>query len=588
MLVPSSSVRNEFIQKSWQRCQNQNFEPRDSPPEQHISSHFVKELQSKNEKLLHFAVPVFEKITPVIERSHHMASLIDKDGRIVYTAGKEASLGFTKTENLQIGINWSEERRGTNAVSLVLAEKTPIILQGAEHFFEENQLLTCAANPIYGADGTLIGVINVYSKVDLFDRTAISVAQMAAESIQNKMIVDQIEREKFVAINELDRVSDHHPQPLISLDNNEVIIRANEAARRLLGEHCVGTVFTKQDHFRMEIISDTANKYWKSFAVHTPSPEKPKKNSSTLYSFADIVGSCPTLKKQIHLGKKAAATDLSILLHGESGTGKELFAQSIHTESARSSQPFVAVNCGAIPENLIESELFGYEKGAFTGANQHGQIGKFEAAHGGTLFLDEIGDMPPRAQVSLLRVLQERAITPVGSTKVKPVDVRIIAATHRSLPEEIQAGRFRSDLYYRLKEIQLNLPSLHNRTDLMEIAAFILEQLQPPKKLAEQAKAAVQKHHWPGNFRELKSTLQQAAFLADTNVIEAEDLQMEEKITNSGSQPILSLVESESRVIKQALEASDWNIKKSAEWLGITRNRLYRKIELYGLEQSNE
>ena len=218
------------------------------------------------------------------------------------------------------------------------------------------------------------------------------------------------------------------------------------------------------DQFIIDTFTSDCKNTIRSVAIH-----QKNKKEKRLYTFSDIKGNCPSIIRTKKMAEKAATTDIPILLIGETGTGKELFAQSIHSSSLRSHSPFVAVNCGAISESLIESELFGYIGGSFTGANQEGRKGKFEAAQNGTLFLDEIGDMSLRAQVTLLRALQEKEITPVGSTTAKEIDVRIIAATNKDLVKEIEAKRFRADLYYRLKGIQITLPTLRVRTDLIQI-----------------------------------------------------------------------------------------------------------------------
>ncbi|KXH81812.1 sigma-54-dependent Fis family transcriptional regulator [Sporosarcina sp. HYO08] len=305
-----------------------------------------------------------------------------------------------------------------------------------------------------------------------------------------------------------------------------------------------------------------------------------------LYTFADIKGSCASLIRTKKMAKRAAVTDIPILLIGETGTGKELFAQSIHSSSLRGHAPFIAVNCGAIAENLIESELFGYIGGSFTGANQEGKKGKFEAAQYGTLFLDEIGDMTPRAQVTLLRALQEKEITPVGGVTSKKVDVRIIAATNKNLLEEIEHNRFRADLYYRLRGIQLTLPTLRQRRDLIQIATSILEEIGYSSLIiSEKAKQKILHYRWPGNIRELKSILIEAAFLSDGQVIRSEDLQIEmrhPKFENEAEENPLR--NAEKMVIEKYLKIAEGNISVAAAGLQISRNTLYRKMKEYNIE----
>ncbi|MGE5704077.1 MAG: sigma-54 interaction domain-containing protein, partial [Clostridia bacterium] len=336
-----------------------------------------------------------------------------------------------------------------------------------------------------------------------------------------------------------------------------------------------------------QTISDQTNRLWRSVALHK-NPESPDKRS-LLGGFARLAGSCPRIVHTKELALKAALTHYPVLLLGESGTGKELVAQSIHQASTRANQPFIAVNCSAIPDSLVESELFGYESGAFTGANREGNIGKFEAAKQGTIFLDEIGDMSLRAQAALLRVLQEKVVTPVGSTRTRPVHARVIAATHRNLLEEIKAGRFRQDLYYRLKGIQITLPPLRERTDVVELAEHLLQQMNggnTTQAFSPEAQKLLASYDWPGNVRELQSVLIQASFLAEGRVIESEHLQLEPSVLAPESSEVLSLRDAEIAAIEKSLVASGWNVSKAAKLLKIGRNTLYRKMEEYRIANS--
>lgn len=310
--------------------------------------------------------------------------------------------------------------------------------------------------------------------------------------------------------------------------------------------------------------------------------------------FSDIVSEDSGMSEAISFAKRAATLDISLFISGESGTGKELFAQSIHGASLRNNKPFIALNCSAIPESLLESELFGYEKGAFTGANNSGQVGKFEAADGGTLFLDEIGDMSLPAQATLLRVLQEHAVTRIGGINPRPIDVRIIAATHKNLQEEIAAGRFRADLYYRLNGFTIKLPALRERSDLVLLAGYILSRIPFKKEeteLTEDAKTFIREYEWPGNFRQLQNVLQQATFMANQKQITKEMLTsicpISSNSTNEREQPEMtgakSLQEHEVNAIKQVLQQTKGNISHAAKQLNIGRNTLYRKLKAYNL-----
>ena len=323
-------------------------------------------------------------------------------------------------------------------------------------------------------------------------------------------------------------------------------------------------------------------------------------------TFANVVGESPALKEALRLARLAANSISTVLLQGETGTGKEIFAQSIHNSSARSDGPFVAINCAAIPRELINTELFGYEGGAFTGADRQGRPGKFEQAHGGTLFLDEIGDMPLDLQTSLLRAIETRTIVRIGGHRIIPSDVRIIAATHIDLREEARRGNFRSDLYYRLHVLAIKIPALRERPDdlLLLVQHFLLRQsrvLSRTFTIAPEALAGLRQYTWPGNVRELENMLERITYLMPNNTITVNDLpidmqqpldhpvQLEE--TEPPSTAIASKngalkeqsVNAEVQAIITALHAGDGHAARAAALLGISRTTLWRKIVKYGL-----
>jgi transcriptional regulator with PAS, ATPase and Fis domain len=321
--------------------------------------------------------------------------------------------------------------------------------------------------------------------------------------------------------------------------------------------------------------------------------------------FDDIIGSSPAMQTAKEWGALAAACSSTVLLLGESGTGKEIFARAIHNASARSRAPFLAINCAALPETLIESELFGYADGSFTGARKGGQAGKFELANGGTVFLDEIGEMSGAMQAKLLRVLQERTIQRVGSSREIPVDIRIIAATHRDLTREVEAGRFREDLYYRVAVLEVRIPALRERReDIAPLAACLLRRItlrleRPPVEITEDCLAHLAGFSWPGNVRQLENVLERAVVaLRGGSLLQAEGIHLPpamQRFTGEAAAPAApapvpisapaaqSLRDLERSAIAEALAACGGNIKKAAQQLGIARNTLYRKMEDYQL-----
>ena len=305
-----------------------------------------------------------------------------------------------------------------------------------------------------------------------------------------------------------------------------------------------------------------------------------------------IIGNSDAIQTVMRKAEKIAGTDISTLLLGESGTGKEVFARTIHEHSPRKDRPFVAINCASIPENLLESELFGYEKGAFTGANKT-TIGKIETAQGGTLFLDEIGDMPIGLQAKMLRFLQERVIERVGGRNEIPVDIRVICATHRDIQSMVGEETFREDLFYRIGEIPINIPPLREREqDIILLARTFLNQYREEfnakaKSFSDGAIRAMLAHRWPGNIRELQNKLKSAVIMAEGTVIQADDLGLLEPSEDFESE-ILNLREvreqAESKAIRKAYQRADKNMSKTAELLGVTRPTLYSLIDKYHLE----
>jgi len=355
-----------------------------------------------------------------------------------------------------------------------------------------------------------------------------------------------------------------------------------------LGNDAVTGLFTEQDLSLLQVWAAQA-----SVTVHAALLLNQLKTTNRNLraqlrrtSQGDIIGSCQPMKQVFRMIRKISPTDISALILGETGTGKELVAKEIHRLSPRSKQPFISINCGAIPENLLESELFGHKKGAFTGAVTD-KIGKFEGANGGTLFLDEIGEMPMNLQVKLLRVLQERVIERVGDLTPRPVDIRVVAATNKDLDEEIREGRFREDLFYRLNEITLQLPPLRDRgDDIHQLGKFFLnhyaEQYSTKAKgFTNDAVLAMRNYYWPGNVRQMENRIKKAVIMSDRALLNTEDL----GIQASRKRDIQPLADAEEQFkigyIKDALELNNWNKAQTARDLGVDPRTIFRYIEKF-------
>ena len=309
-----------------------------------------------------------------------------------------------------------------------------------------------------------------------------------------------------------------------------------------------------------------------------------------IYEFDDFIGSGPTLQNKINLAKEFSNINKNTLLEGESGTGKDLFSQSIHNFSDRKSGPFVAINCANYPIDLFDSELFGYDEGAFTGAKKGGKSGKFELADGGTLFLDEIGEMPMQMQAKLLRAIETKQVTRLGSNKTITTDVRIIAATNRDLESMIEKKQFREDLYYRLKILYLKIPPLRERKeDIKELCDHFIEKINPEmenpvSKISDEAMELIRAYDWPGNIRQLENILSIAMFMSGGGILEKPHLiQAGLECTQKKSREINKLEDSSIEILQNALEENAYNIKQTSELLGISRNTIYRKMKKYGI-----
>lgn len=341
-----------------------------------------------------------------------------------------------------------------------------------------------------------------------------------------------------------------------------------------------------------DILSFIVNRAFRMHELEKENQELSTGNSSS--NLAGVIASSPKMLEICRMIERIAPADVTTLLLGETGTGKEVLAKAIHQLSPRKEQPFCAINCGAIPENLLESELFGHEKGSFTGATQMKQ-GKIELANGGTLFLDEIGDMPISLQVKLLRFLQERVIERVGGVKQIPVDVRVVCATHQNLQQQIDQNLFREDLYYRVSEITLNIPPIRDREgDAIIIAQALLknfvQQMQRPQlTFSDDAMRAIKSYNWPGNVREIINKVKRAVIMADEKIISVSDLEL----SNSSEMPEEALNlrhirdTAEKMAITQALQAAQNNMAKAARLLGITRPTLYNLTDKLGINTSD-
>ncbi|HJV46375.1 MAG TPA: sigma-54-dependent Fis family transcriptional regulator [Bacillota bacterium] len=600
---------DSWLEKSWKRSRKYKVDP--SIAKDAILGEFeFKQLREKKESLLRVVIPKLNSLTDYLKTFQSIILVSDLEGCILESIGDPVFLKDHEKIQLCKGAYWSEKVRGTNTAGTTIVEQKPIAIVGNQHYLELIHKLYCTSSPIFDPRGDLVAVLNITGYHEKYHPSLLGMVDILAKEIEDWLLINQPENQLIIA---LDSQQKRNQRAILAVNTDGVIIGANREARMLghltnatIGKAEISEIFSgiqpllqrkKEIHpgdlFPLQSKKNGQNQLFASIILDTRSSNKPiektiKKNDEEpkIYprTFEDIHGIDRDFLSAINLAKKAAAIDYTILITGESGTGKDIVAQAIHRASPRSHKPFIAINCGAVPKSLLESELFGYEGGAFTGARQTGQPGKFEQAHGGTLFLDEIAEMPMEMQVVLLRVMQDFTFTRVGGTKPISVDVRIITATHTDLWKKVQDGSFRADLFYRLEGIHIILPPLRRRTDRLHVAQLLLRNIQEKLEkvdliLSSASKRLIQNYSWPGNVRQMLGALRSASFLAESGVIEPDHFP-----PYILSNPIIlkqdgSLEQAENEVIIETINKTGGNLSQTSRILGIGRSTLYRKLK---------
>lgn len=577
LIDPSSKGHFDFIKRAHRRSEKAGLSEQSAVQFEPASRSIIKELVEKNNRLRHSALPFMETLREQIISTHSMVILTDATGTIIEALGDDEFLRKAEKVALQPGVQWSEDAKGTNAIGTALIEELPTVVHAQDHFLQANHFLTCSAAPIFDPEGMPLGVLDVTGDYRSYHRHTMGLVRMSAQMIENHLfncsfqdaIIVQFHPRgeflgsavegaaafspagKFLAANRVAMIQfgmsqnalkmhtfsslfgmplsgliDHYrasnPAPLtLCLHNGNQVI-----ARATLGSVGRSNLFTAASLVKQNSNADHAHANHVALSQNQQMANAMQKHRN-LSSLKYLNTGDAAIAKVIEKVGKVIDKDIPILILGETGTGKEILAQAIHNDSPRHNKPFVAVNCASIPETLIESELFGYEDGAFTGARKKGAQGKILQANGGTLFLDEIGDMPISLQARLLRVLQERVVTPLGSQKSYPVNLMVICATHRNLRDLITSGHFREDLYYRLHGLVVKLPALRERSDLGKIVQRVLENESdnPDIQLDPQVLSSFENYCWPGNIRQLTNILRTASVMAaDRNSIGWDDL----------------------------------------------------------------
>jgi len=650
----------ELIQQSHERCAALGLTRIERPDFAPLMRGDLSVARERNQRLYTHAAPVMEMLAEQIVNTESMIVLTDALGTILHTVGDDDFLARAGKVALAPGVNWAEQSKGTNAIGTALFEERPTLVHADEHFMHANHFLTCSASPIFDPRGNMLGVLDVTGDQHSYHQHTMGLVRMSARMIENHWLSDDCAHKLRLHFHHRPEFIGTLLEGIVVVAGDGRIVGANRSALDLLQmsgvalrNHTIATLFGTTtaaiyDQFRrplpvpLQVALTNGLKFhlsarfdWSErFTVGQPAPSAAPSAGGEAGRAADAArtpGEAPSGLQYLQTGDAQIETvvqkvrrilnrDIPLLILGETGTGKELLARAVHQDSERAKQPFVAVNCAAIPETLIEAELFGHEEGAFTGARRKGAPGRIVQASGGTLFLDEIGDMPLTLQARLLRVLQERCVTPLGSTKSIPVDIAIIGATHRNLREMIERREFREDLYYRMNGLVLRLPALRERSDLAIVARRILDAECPQgaPQIAPGVLEMFRRYAWPGNVRQLANVLRTAAVMAsgDGLITEAHlsDDFLDEARLPAGTvlppAPIApapaevfvpapapapapvaaapapsapeaaprTLEEAELQMIRRAVDEAKGNISEASKRLGISRNTIYRKL----------
>ncbi|MGG4040950.1 sigma-54-dependent Fis family transcriptional regulator [Bacillus smithii] len=609
--VLDSSRLNKRVIESWYRCKNNDVNPYLSKGQHVLSNDLLAVQKEKNSLLLDIALPHLNRMKQAMKELEMIALIIDPDGYVLSVAGNQKILHDARKINFMEGARWTEKEVGTNAIGTALEIEEAVMINGTEHYSVASHNWTCSAAPIRNDDGALIGIIDVSCPVDRAHPFMLGMAASVSHAIEREISIRTHKNEIELVQRSVDFMDSH--QPVIVCNEKKIVVAASKPVRQKI-PHWAGKKVNEilKYGFRIQKETPVFSNQHKGFigtCVYLSERAVQKSDSVPIAAFSTQpfvfqgeTGTSKAFQNTLEEVKRVAPTDASVYILGETGTGKELVARAIHENSPRKNGPFIAINCGAIPRELMESELFGYVEGAFTGAKRQGYKGKFEQANNGTIFLDEIGEIPPAMQVALLRILQERKVTPVGGTKEIPLNIRIITATHRDLLQLVDEGSFRKDLYYRLHVFPIHVPPLRERKeDIPHLIRYFCEKnnwnIEWPDEILER----MMDYHWPGNIRELFNVLERLQILftcgiTDSsqvlNLLDSFDIHQrftaspskepdQERIEESTSLTFREKIQKDLMI--EALRKTKGNVSLAAKLLDIPRSTFYKRIRKFGL-----
>ena len=633
---------DDALHRSWRRSQHAGISPMGGLGEPPLCSdgELRRAVAGEHDFLAH-ARPVMDFVFDQMRDSGSLVVLANARGLLLHSLGDADFLGRAERVSLRPGALWHENDRGTNAIGTCLVEGRPVVVHGAEHYLERNGFLTCSAAPVYGPRGQLRGVLDISGDHRGHHPHTFALVRSAARMIEDRL---------FHARHAGDRVLRLHPlaeglggvgEGLLALSEDGWVVGANTLAQQWLAlpaEQIGGTTLEQLCgqglglwppgrvrvlsgargltlHARLDVPGHTVIQVARAASPVAPltadrAPRSAQQGAHHITHDHEPAGR-PTIDARVQeafeRARRVQAQGIAVLIQGESGSGKEVLARRLHDEGQRAGRPFVAVNCAALPEQLIEAELFGYVGGAFTGARREGSPGRIREADGGTLFLDEIGDMPLALQARLLRVLQDKAVVPVGGGRPVAVDFLLVSATHRRLKEAIASGGFREDLYYRLNGLSVSLPPLRERQDFDALLHGMLSDIAaamgraPVEGVHPGLLSALRRHAWPGNLRQLHAALRTACALLPADARDLDWSHLPEDLVDAlrggESSAVAQRVDSgapedaapspaetnlrrlSAQAIDQVVVATQGNLSEAARRLGISRNTLYRWLK---------
>ncbi|MCH1931134.1 sigma-54-dependent Fis family transcriptional regulator [Shewanella sp. A25] len=612
---PSSQA---WLTDSWQRSIGAGLSEFSPAEELRLTSSDLKYKHEQYQQLIDLvqshALPLFNQL---MAHSNSRLLLSDAEGYVLKHWGVSRYSSKLANIALDIGVNWLEKYRGTNAIGTALSAKQAVSVVGEQHFIRQNRFMSCTACPIFSPQGEMLGVLDITSEQQRHSQLTLMLVSSLAQQVETALLCHLPKSHYRIDLAAQPSLLNSGWQGIVIADNDGRIVGCNPMAKQLLGqaklgdsiEQYLGDNWAREGGFHRDLSLHLQTQAIGLTQTKSPATLADKSQHHLGVRFRD-----PLLERAWQQANKVITKQIPLLVLGETGVGKEQFVKKLHAQSTRRSEPLVAVNCAALPAELVESELFGYQAGAFTGANRSGFIGKIRQAHGGFLFLDEIGEMPLAAQSRLLRVLQEREVVPVGSNQSFKVDIQIIAATHMDLESLVAQDLFRQDLFYRLNGLQVRLPALRERQDIERIIHKLHRRYRSSAQtLCSDLLGKLLGYDWPGNLRELDNLMQVACLMAEGEaVLDITHLPdyLSKKITEMFAEPealtkqrhvgdirvplarvagsagnIDSLHGAINQNVLQVYHACDGNVSQCAKRLGISRNALYRKLKQLGIKE---